>query len=314
VTLAGNKPAPPSSEKTVDGDRTVSVVFEGERLALGEFHCWPDDPRWSRENRADDGDLVVFPGTSVVIEHAAGPVVATPNHVMFYNRDQTFRRRLLHPHGDHCAFLRVDRELLAEVAEGEDDFRFPVSHGPLEPTTYLLHRLVLRATRALAADRLAVEETLYRLAGEAVRTGLRLPAPGRRRERPGTAQSHTELVEATKELLAVRLRDRLSLGEIARSVHSSPFHLARVFRTRTGFTIHGYRNQLRLRSSLDPLFDPDVDLTALARELGYSSHSHFTDSFHRAFGRTPTAVRRAGRARDLGEVRRIVEAPLHTAS
>ena len=40
-----------------------------------------------------------------------------------------------------------------------------------------------------------------------------------------------------------------------RSVHSSPFHLARVFRTRTGFTIHGYRNQLRLRSSLDPLFD-----------------------------------------------------------
>lgn len=292
------------------------LVFEGDRVVLGEFHCWPDDPRWSRENRAEEGHFVVFPGTSVVIERAGQAVVATPNHVMFYDPDQAYRRRLVDPHGDHCVFLLVDEALLAELAgEAGRRFRFPVDHGPVEPATYLLHRLLLRAAQAKGADRLFVEETLYRVVGEALASGLRLAvARGRRPERRETNEAHADLVEATKELIARRLDERITLGQIARGVHSSPFHLARVFRARTGFSIHGYRNQLRLRSSLDGLFDPDVDLALLARRLGYSSHSHFTDSFRRAFGPPPSTVRRAGRSSDLAELRTILEAPLAAAS
>jgi AraC-like DNA-binding protein len=296
----------------VEADTAARRVFESDRIVLGEFHCWPGDPRWSSENCADDGHLVVFPGTSVVIEHESGRVVATPNHVMFYNANQTYRRRLLNPAGDHCAFLVVDERLLAEVGIRESSF--PVSHGPVEPRTYLLQRLVLRAVRfRVGTDRLLVEETLCRVLDEAIGSGLRLvPRPGR--ERDATAAGRADLVEATKELLALRLGDRLTLGDVARSVHSSPFHLARVFRARTGFTIHGYRNQLRLRSSLDEVLEREADLGLLARRLGYSSHSHFTVSFRRAFGRPPSAVRRAGRARDLDELRTIVEAPLAASS
>jgi AraC-like DNA-binding protein len=287
----------------VEADTAARLVFEGDRIVLGEFHCWPGDRRWSSDNCADEGHLVVFPGTSVVIEHARGPVVATPNHVMFYNPNQVFRRRLLNPSGDHCAFLVVDERLLADAGV---ERRFPVDHGPLDPRTYLLHRLVLRATRQSGADRLLVEEALCRVLAEAVASGLRLAGTGRR-ARPTTSAGHAELVEATKELLAERLGDRLTLGEIARSVHSSPFHLARVFRARTGFSIHGYRNQLRLRASLEPVLEPGADLAQLARTLGYSSHSHFTVSFRRAFGRPPSALRRA-------ELRTILEAPLAAAS
>jgi AraC-like DNA-binding protein len=296
----------------VDVDIAARRVFESDRIVLGEFHCWPGDPRWSTENCADEGHLVVFPGTSVVIEHESGRVVATPNHVMFYNPNQTYRRRLLNPAGDHCAFLVVDERLLADVGVGEH--RFPVSHGPVEPRTYLLQRLVRRAVGLRGgADRLLVEESLCRVLDEAIRSGLRL-APRSARERRATAAGRADLVEATKELLALRLGDRLTLGEIARTVHSSPFHLARVFRARTGFTIHGYRNQLRLRSSLDEVLEREADLGLLARRLGYSSHSHFTVSFRRAFGRPPSAVRRAGRTHDLAELRTIVEAPLAAAS
>ncbi|MGH3022544.1 MAG: helix-turn-helix transcriptional regulator [Gaiellaceae bacterium] len=298
----------------MDGDPAVRLLFAADGLALGEFHCWPDDPRWSQENRAEEGHFVVFPGTSVVIEHSGRPVVATPNHVMFYNRNQAYRRRLLHPRGDHCAFLLVEERRLAEAAGGDGPgFRFPVSHGPVEPGTYLLHRLVLRAACTVGGDGLLVEETLCRLLREALAGGLRLATTPERPGRATTAGSHAELVEATKELVAGRLGDRLTLGEIARSVHSSPFHLARVFRVRTGFTIHGYRNQLRLRSALDGLFEADADLSLVARRLGYSSHSHFTDSFRRAFGRTPSSVRRAGRTGGA-ELRRILEAPLAAAS
>ena len=77
----------------MSADPAAGVVFEGDRIVLGEFHCWPGDPRWSRENCAEEGHFVVFPGTSVVIEHEGKPVVATPNHVMFYNPQQSYRRR-----------------------------------------------------------------------------------------------------------------------------------------------------------------------------------------------------------------------------
>ena len=231
--------------------------------------------------------------------------MATPNHVMFYNPNQVYRRRLVSPTGDHCAFLVVDERLLAEA--GLRELRFPVSHGPVEPSTYLLQRLALRAARpSSGADRLLVEEVLCRVLAEAVKSGLRLAGAGGR-AREATASGHAELVEATKELIALRLDERLTLGEIAHSVHSSPFHLARVFRARTGFSIHGYRNQLRLCSSLEQVLEPDADLALIARRLGYSSHSHFTVSFRRAFGKPPSAVRRA-------ELRTIVEAPLAAAS
>ena len=69
------------------------------------------------------------------------------------------------------------------------------------------------------------------------------------------------------------------------------FHLARVFKARTGFSLHAYRNQLRLRAALERLAEPGVDLIDIALDLGFSSHSHFTDTFRRSFGKTPSVVR-----------------------
>ena len=71
----------------------------------------------------------------------------------------------------------------------------------------------------------------------------------------------------------------------------SVFHLERVFKSRTGFSLYAYRNQLRLRAALERLGDGDVDLIDIALDLGFSSHSHFTEAFRRNFGKTPSAVR-----------------------
>jgi AraC family transcriptional regulator len=59
-----------------------------------------------------------------------------------------------------------------------------------------------------------------------------------------------------------------------------------------------YRYQLRLRlaRSLDLLNQYD-DLTALALEVGFSSHSHFTAAFRRTYGRTPSAFKRVALGR-----------------
>jgi len=57
--------------------------------------------------------------------------------------------------------------------------------------------------------------------------------------------------------------------------------------------LHAYRNQLRLRAALESLAERHADLTGIALDLGFSSHSHFTETFRRTFGRTPSSVRRS---------------------
>ncbi|WP_422928269.1 helix-turn-helix domain-containing protein [Singulisphaera sp. PoT] len=51
-----------------------------------------------------------------------------------------------------------------------------------------------------------------------------------------------------------------------------------------------------------------ADLTALALELGFSSHGHFSDTFRREFGRTPSEVRRESNPRGLRQLSKDLEA------
>jgi AraC-like DNA-binding protein len=90
----------------------------------------------------------------------------------------------------------------------------------------------------------------------------------------------------------------MSLGSIAQAIGCTPFALSRVFHDVTGMTLHRYRAALRLRASLE-LVEAGQPLTAIALELGYSSHSHFTEAFRSDFGVPPSqaAVRRLRMAR-----------------
>ena len=101
------------------------------------------------------------------------------------------------------------------------------------------------------------------------------------------------IVEAVKELLTARFEQQLTLAAIAREVHVSPFHLARMFRRHTGYSLHEYRTQLRLRSVAGRLGDRDRPLVELALDAGFASHSHLTDAFRRSFGVPPSALRPA---------------------
>ena len=58
--------------------------------------------------------------------------------------------------------------------------------------------------------------------------------------------------------------------------------------------LYRYHLRLRLARALD-LAPEAEDLTALGLDLGFSSHSHFTAAFRRAYGRAPGEFRRATR-------------------
>ncbi|NRF65655.1 helix-turn-helix transcriptional regulator [Aquincola sp. S2] len=98
-------------------------------------------------------------------------------------------------------------------------------------------------------------------------------------------------VERARELLASDPARGDTLAEIARAVHASPFHLARQFRRHTGASLHGFRTRLRITLALQRLAQGERDLTRLALDLGYASHSHFSAAFRRTVGATPSAMR-----------------------
>ncbi len=105
-----------------------------------------------------------------------------------------------------------------------------------------------------------------------------------------TPRTH-RAVERAREHLAAQPHRNDTLSEIAAIAHCSPFHLARQFRCHSGISLHGYRTRLRMSVAIQRLRDGESNLSLLAADLGYSSHSHFTSVFRRSFGAAPHQVR-----------------------
>lgn len=83
---------------------------------------------------------------------------------------------------------------------------------------------------------------------------------------------------------------RLSLSQIASDLGVTSIYLTQCFKRSEGMPLYRYQTQLRLCRALERLPERD-DITDLAFELGFSSHSHFTAAFRSQFGTTPSNYR-----------------------
>jgi AraC-like DNA-binding protein len=269
-----------------EGDRVrITPLYRSPVVSLGTFWCGPEDVRWGQENCVGEVAHIIFPATPVWIARGTEELaLAGPNHAVFFNPGDVFRRRRFGEHGDRNHFMVVGEDTMAEWVRGP---RFPRSVGKLLPRPYLVVRAIGRALTA-GADELAVEERLLALGYATVTGAFGLVSdlvPSRRGRTP-------PVVEDAKALLTARYAEHLRLDQLGREVNVSPFHLARAFRRHTGYTLHEYRTQLRLRAALERLGHGDEDVAVIARDIGFSSHSHLTASFRRAFGVPPSCVRK----------------------
>jgi AraC-like DNA-binding protein len=278
------------------------VTCETELVTIGAFRAGVDDPLF-RDSGPAERAIFVFPRTSVVIRHVdKAPFTTDTCTVTYYNRGQRYTREPIDPRGDRCEWFAIRPDLLLdvlgsyepEVAEHPAE-PFSMPCGPSDARSYAAQRTVVRHVEGEGCpDALAVDESVV-----AILDHLLTLAHGR----PSPADAG-RLAPAVKRYLADRFTASDSLETIADAVGCSVFHLCRVFRDETGTTIHRYRHQLRLRRSLELVAEPDSDLTDVALQLGFSSHSHFTAAFRKAFGTTPSEFRRAPssrRVRELGE-------------
>ncbi|HET9796256.1 MAG TPA: helix-turn-helix transcriptional regulator, partial [Thermoanaerobaculia bacterium] len=123
-------------------------------------------------------------------------------------------------------------------------------------------------------------------------------APG-----PRSLRREREEAEALRGFLSGHPGARHRLDDLARRLGTTPFRLCRSFRAATGTTIHRFLTDVRVNRAIDRLADGCRDLTDLAFDLGFSSHSHFTATFRRRVGVTPETVRRIARKGDASRLR-----------
>jgi AraC-like DNA-binding protein len=270
------------------------VVFSTECVTIGAFRCATTHPSFRNSGPIRD-DCFVFPRTTVIIQHdAARPFVADPTIITLYNRRQEYERRPVSPEGDRCDWFAVSPDLLRgalvefDPAAAGDERPIRFAHVPADAPTYLEQRRLFVDASA-SADPLDVEE---RVVGLLDRVLGRAYARQPRRTPERSASRASDLADAAKRWVAPRAAQRLTLARIAGALGCSVFHLCRSFRRVTGLTLHAYRDEVRLRTALERLEEGERDLTRLALDLGYSSHSHFTAAFRRSFATPPSAARK----------------------
>jgi AraC-like DNA-binding protein len=268
-------------------------VYETNSIRIGLFRCHPDHPLFE-DSGPIDGNLLVFPRTSVYIQHAGGePIVAGPNVVMFYNRGQAYRRYKISERGDHCEWFAFDGRVIVEALrpfdpkiEAHAERPFGLTHGLSDTTCYLLQRKVVEHLLSdIQPDELFIEETMLWILERTIERAYRRPRQSRKDH-----SDQRERVRAVQAALTARFQEHLSLEKLAHEFDYSSYYLCRIFRQHTGLTIHQYLTQVRLRTALEWMADHECNLADLAFRLGFSSQSHFTLAFRKAFGAPPTKI------------------------
>jgi len=273
-------------------------VFETSDAGIGTFRCPVDYPSF-RDTGPIERYLVVFPRTAVWIRHEGRRAfLADPSIATIYNVAQRYERFPESPNGDRCDWFGVSDDLAREIvsdfdpraASSDRPFRFEWAASPAP--LYLRQRALLRRADAGDLDRLEGEEAVIAIVTSVIGSAYR----GARRLTRTTSAArarHRELVEAARAELLRSVRSNDSVADIARAIGSSPYHLCRVFSAGTGRTLHQHRTELRLRLALELLEDPEAgsNLSAIAHDLGFCSHSHFVRVMRRHAGATPSAVR-----------------------
>ncbi|WP_457309649.1 helix-turn-helix domain-containing protein [Sphingomonas sp. UYAg733] len=267
----------------------MTPLLETTTLTIRDVRCSGDCRHRSPSECATSMHLV-FPYRGAFVRHVgAAETVAEVNQLVFFNEDEDYA--ISHPvaGGDACLSVAIDPALLRELTPPDQlqkggAARFHHPRRGIDPRAQALvallrHGLSRGAMETLEAETLAL-------------TLIRRSLGERTSHARATSYGRGKLVSRTKLLLAANPGRRWTLAGIAGEIGVSPVYLTQVFAQAEGVPLYRYQMRLRLARALDLLGDCP-DLTMLALDLGFSSHSHFTAAFRQHYGRSPADFQRA---------------------
>jgi AraC family transcriptional regulator len=245
-------------------------------------------------------NVVVLPVSGVFSKHD-GPgrhVVGTPSHAIFVAAETPYRLGFPGAIGDRALALRFDDTLAPDRLDRQRGIETLASHGLLPANAMMLRNLLRARLGNGEADRFETES----LGLDLLHMSLRSMRTGNTSVRRSTLARWSRALERVKEAVALAPADKWDVAKLAKVAHLSPFHLCHVFRQMVGTSIYDYVLHERLAHTLDGVLDRGGDLTSIALDAGFASHSHFTARFSEFLRSYPD---RAKAHRNSGTRRRI---------
>ena len=200
-----------------------------------------------------------------------------PSRLLFASPGESYVDHHVVPGVGHSSvILTPDEEVIDEVWENaEAQFARRVRACPLQ--VQMLVQLLRRAEEPLTAQELGISIMESSLSDARRVTSI-----------------DPSCVRRAKHALQDCPDGRVSLSEIADDLGVSAIHLTQSFKRSEGMPLYRYQTLLRLGRALERLPERE-DITDLAFELGFSSHSHFTAVFRSELGMTPSSYRAQAR-------------------
>ncbi|MDL2300359.1 AraC family transcriptional regulator [Clostridiaceae bacterium OttesenSCG-928-D20] len=101
-------------------------------------------------------------------------------------------------------------------------------------------------------------------------------------------QGDSQIVEAVSRILSDNIESKISLEDILKSVCFSKSYLTKLFRDHTGKSIMSYYQELKLNRAKELISERTLSFTEIAERLRYNSIHHFSASFKKQIGMTPS--------------------------
>jgi AraC family transcriptional regulator len=154
------------------------------------------------------------------------------------------------------------------------------------PPALLAQRLYCEFRRVDACSLLAMEGLVLEILAEASRCSVN---PSEHRP--------PRWLEQVREILHSQFFECPTLAGLAEAVGVHPVHLARAFRKWYHCSVGDYVRRLRIEFACREISASDVPLVEIASEAGFADQAHFSRTFKRCMGLTPTEFRDVVRSR-----------------
>ena len=106
-------------------------------------------------------------------------------------------------------------------------------------------------------------------------------------EKPSDAKCSARVAKVVEQVRAHPER-HFTIDALAREAALSPTHFINQFRKETGFPPIKFQIECRIQRAMELLRRPHTPISAVAIQLGFSSLQHFSDTFTRIVGTSPS--------------------------